>query len=333
MRKIMNLQTSPVLCEGSERENICWSGSSVSKIRDSLEGIQSVIPFFSSQPFGTPHKKGYATNPNLYEIIREPLVDVEKPVPVGVVSGRYELIQHHTVLKSAADAVEQAGIQLKDTELEVWITQFAERMALNILFPEGEEYSMNVGDSGDSMRLRLQCFNSVDGSLKFMAFLGWFRFICSNGLIMTISKVNVKKRHDSFLKIDDLKDVIAVGLTSIKKEKRQYELWRNTNVEMDIIRKWVDGPLKEKWGVRLAARAFHIVNTARDAEFANPFEKGKPSEKTLISGSRVAGISDETVNVFTISQILSWLAKERRDIQEQVACMRDIPILLEILQK
>jgi hypothetical protein len=52
--------------------------------------------------------------------------------------------------------------------------------------------------------MRLECFNSVDGSTKFQAFMGWYRFVCSNGLIVGITQVDMRRRHIWGLDILDI---------------------------------------------------------------------------------------------------------------------------------
>ncbi len=43
--------------------------------------------------------------------------------------------------------------------------------------------------------MRLECFNSVNGSTRFRALLGWFRFICSNGMVIGVIRSDVLRRH------------------------------------------------------------------------------------------------------------------------------------------
>ena len=46
---------------------------------------------------------------------------------------------------------------------------------------------------------------------------------------------------------------------------------------------------------------------------------------------RVQGSPDVCRNLFDLSQILAWLAKERRDIQEQLEWQENIPDLMASL--
>jgi hypothetical protein len=41
---------------------------------------------------------------------------------------------------------------------------------------------------------------------------------------------------------------------------------------------------------------------------------------------------EETTNLFEASQVIAWLAKERRDLQEQVEWREQIPVLMSALE-
>ena len=119
----------------------------------------------------------------------------------------------------------------------------------------------------------------------------------------------------------------------MNEHKRKYATWLRTEVPLTSVRSWIDGPVREKWGVKLAARTLHVARIGYDAELAKPFEKGEPSEKTMIRTEKVPGAWCPAQHAFAISQVLSWLAKERRDVQEQINKMQDIPVLMSQLLK
>jgi len=143
-----------------------------------------------------------------------------------------------------------------------------------------------------------------------------------------ITKLDFRKRHCIGWEIDDISEVLSVGLSVITEEVELYRDWQQKELAIEHIQQWVDGPLKDKWGVKLAARTFHIIRTGRDAKFAKPFEKGNPSEKTMEPTCKVPGTPQEVHNTFDIGQVLSWLAKEKNNIQKQVDLMREIPTLM-----
>jgi hypothetical protein len=63
---------------------------------------------------------------------------------------------------------------------------------------------------------------------------------------------------------------------------------------------------------------------------------GQYKDKTPLTirvkgAKRVPGTPKSSQNLFDISQILAWLAKERRDVQEQLIWREQIPEILKPL--
>jgi hypothetical protein len=164
-----------------------------------------------------------------------------------------------------------------------------------------------------------------------MAMLGWYRFICSNGLVVGEVRVNFRKRHDPYLDPAEIGGVLSTGLSNLVEERKLYSLWLQTRVDNLTLRNWVDGPLRAKWGVKLAARTYCIARTGRDCRFPLRFEKRLPSEKTMEPTCAVPDAWVPADNAFAVSQVLSWLAKERHEIPEQVERMSEIPELIHHL--
>ena len=157
-----------------------WHGMSVSEHIGTIGLIAELLPTFEIRPFELAGRANSSVNPYLSLIVRKQR-EGEEEMPVGVVSKQYQLIQHRQVLDNALEGLKKSGIDPDELSCELRITEFGERMALNLLFPSDDRYSFHVNGDDDTMRLRLQCFNSVDGSTKCIALLGWYRFVCSSG--------------------------------------------------------------------------------------------------------------------------------------------------------
>src|SRR5206468_9270743 len=95
------------------------------------------------------------------------------------------------------------SIKLDPNELkcDLGLSDLGEWMNLRIYFPEAYDH---VRQDGDSLGLRLECFNSVDGSSRLLLLLGWIRFICSNGLVIGETRAELRDTHDRHM---DLKPV------------------------------------------------------------------------------------------------------------------------------
>ena len=112
------------------------------------------------------------------------------------------------------------------------------------------------------MALRLECFNSVDGSSRFRALMGWFRFVCSNGLIIGVTRFGVSRRHLGDLRLKDVGLVLASGLKEAETEKKNFEQWRKREIKRDRLAAWIDKDLWKGWGFKAATRTFHIACSA-----------------------------------------------------------------------
>lgn len=104
------------------------------------------------------------------------------------------------------------------------------------------------------------------------------------------------------------------------------------DVNLEAIGEWADGELRRCRGFKAAARAFHIAQCGQDANVRAPFKGRTPTDADVQPTGSVPGSPGEAANLFDVSQILAWLAKERRDLQEQVEWRAPIPVLIEALE-
>jgi len=182
---------------------------------------------------------------------------------------------------------------------------------------------MNLNNK-ETMGLRLECFNSVDGSMRFMAVIGWLRFVCLNGMVIGVADSYYRRRHNQYMELSDIAAILKAGIESTTRERDVYLKWMAKGFNEAALMKWVNGPLAKAWGVKAAARTWHITRNGRDAKLVDPFEKGKPTEKSYELLGRVPGAVLPGNTVFAVSQALSWLAKERRDVQAQLEWKQQI---------
>lgn len=322
-------------------ENQRWQGLPVISLHGHLQKIAETIPRFERRTFGPAflpvnddegglfsNRQRAGMNSFYDTIVRMPMTPQEHEVPVGIVSPNYHLLQHHDLFEELLRALKKLQIDPFAVKASVSLTTHGERMRLSVLFPQ--TFNLKVKDN-DEMGLRLECFNSVDGSMKFMSVIGWLRFVCSNGLVVGVADTYYRKRHNRDMKLDEIAAVMREGIASTTMERQTYQEWSRTKVEEGRFKEWVNGPLAKRWGVKAAARTWHITLTGQDVSFADPFEKGKATEKTVVPGNKVPGAVLPGDNFYAIVQSMSWLAKERRDVMAQLEWKREIPELVAIL--
>ena len=93
----------------------------------------------------------------------------------------------------------------------------------------------------------------------------------------------------------------------------------------------MDRDVREHLGFKGAARAFHMARTGFDADVTGNYKDRTPSTIEMMATSRVRGTPTRSTNLFDLSQILSWLATQRRDVQEQLAWREKISDLMASL--
>ncbi len=305
-----------------------WLTSPVVTTVGNLPQIYGSIPDFERRSLGLTDQKGEKTclNERLDLIVRKPFDQDQHFVPLGTVSKNYLLVPHKDVLDIACEAMQQAGIDPWEVQAEVNMTAYGERMHLSLYLPQ--EYYFDPGD-GNLMAMRLECMNSVEGSTKFRAFMGWFRFVCSNGLIVGVTYVDLRRRHTWGLNLPDIIEVLNHGLETAGKERDNLSKWQKRPIRIDErFVSWVEKEVWKSWGFKAATRTYHISRNGYDVEIAGAYKDQKPTTIDVRQTKKVPGMNGGASNAFSVSQVLAWLAKERNDVQEQFEWRREIPFLM-----
>jgi hypothetical protein len=102
-------------------------------------------------------------------------------------------------------------------------------------------------------------------------------------------------------------------------------------VTPDGLKRWVNGALRDEWGVKAAARIFWICQEGRDYTLTDPFERADPTDRRGELGDRVPGAVRPARTVFDVSQALAWIADQRPDRAERQAAAASIEKLVRSL--
>jgi hypothetical protein len=251
------------------------------------------------------------------------------PVLVGMVSKTYELVQHATVLGKAHEWLQaQANAKVPERIGMRFTTNF-ERVCFDIDL--GEELALRP--DGKSLRLRLNCRNSVDGSTAIHCHLRWFRLVCSNGLAVGVTVGRSRLPHKPNADLEDAFRPLHGQLGLAHRERDQMKEWADKSVAPDALQRWVDGPLAKEWGPLGACRVWHILNSGHDVAFNPPFRSVPPTERKVKTLSSVPAGNSDKLTVYAVSQALSWVASRRRDIDEAQHQQADIGRLIEMLPR
>jgi len=220
-------------------QELKWLGSPISTYTGTIKEILAHIPEFERRPFSLASQDA-STNENAFMdmIVRKSVSTLDKAeIPIGIVSKSYQLVQHRQVITTVINALKKVNIKPEDVTAELQITKYGERVGLHIQFPE--KYTIEPRE-GDKLALRLGVFNSVDGSTRFRAVLGWLRFVCSNGMVVGSAQNDYKRRHNQTLVIDDVNALLTEGIELAVADNINLERWCKTKVDSNKLTRWID---------------------------------------------------------------------------------------------
>jgi hypothetical protein len=304
-----------------------WRARDVTYWSGKWDRLSKLVPQFSLEPFKA--NPDAPANPYMSAVVRTPLRVTENPIPVGTVSKTYQLAQHHEVVERCFKGIRDVGVETKHLQCEVGLTELGEWMNFRAYFPV--EFDHKPKD-GHPIRLRLECFNSVDGSSRLEILFGWYRLICSNGLVIGETKAELKDTHDKHLNLDVIPGIIAAGFRKVQSDLERLKGWENETLKYEALEKWVNKSVTDTWGKKAACRAFHICLSGHDVEIVDPFAKGEATEKPVAMADEVPGAAKPAKTLYDVSQALSWLATNRNNTEERVDWQGAIPGLIASLR-
>ena len=325
-----------IIASQSNESQERWGGMPITESNGTFEEMKALLPRFARRAFTTPAPNSTTATAasSFYDaVVRLPTDKSAGEVSVGIVRKSYQLVQHVDLVNLVIQAFHEAKVETEKIKAILKATPNAERIRLTLLLPETDKFQFQISNT-DRMNLRLELFNSVDASTRFVALLGWFRFVCGNGLVVGVTEAEVRRVHNSRMELDTIGTVLSRGLKDALREKKTFERWLELLVRGLTFTKWVDGPLKKLWGVKAATRVYHVALDGRDVTLADPFERAEPSRKSVVHGCSVpgSGIPDGgELTAFAVSQALSWIAGRRPDILEQMNWKDEIPGLMRRL--
>jgi hypothetical protein len=317
--------------ESDEEFLFTWTGLPASRRTLPLLEVAQVVPAFARRPFQLVQGAPRATINPFHEVIVRLATDEEpSEIPVGVVSRSYQLIQHHEILQRAASIMAAFNIDLEKVAVTLDLTIHGERMALGLLFPNDSEYSFEVR-KGDVMASYLEFINSVDGSLRLSVRVSWLRLVCTNGLVAREVRMDFSRTHIGDRILEELQAHIQTAVQSMASQRKVLERWTRLTIEKGTFDHWIENTVRATWGLKAAVRAHHITLRGRDVKISKMLRSTPAAQMPTKDVGSVAGALTDSLNVFAISQALTWLAGNRGDLQEQLDWKGQVPEMIAAL--
>jgi hypothetical protein len=299
-----------------------WNGAKVLEHTGKVAALYSKLPVFSRQPF----RIGEEENRFKDEIRREPLSISENAIPIATVSKDYSLIQHRDVLASVFRALKLIQIDISELDSTLLLSEYGERMQWSCNLPA---FDFDPGDNCP-IALRINCLNSVDTSTLFDISFGWFRLVCSNGMMYGLKESRFRRRHVQSLDPGGIAAYLQEELAQMPEQEGVYKGGLEHPVEPSHLKSWVDGQLADTWGPHAAARVWNIITEGFDGEVEQA-RNLKPHQLPITNTNEVPGACAPVRNLFHVSQALSWIAGTRNTIAERLEYVKAIPRLMEPL--
>jgi hypothetical protein len=172
----------------------------------------------------------------------------------------------------------------------------------------------------------------VDGSSRLVVLFGWLRFVCSNGLVIGETKVEIRERHGQSLDLSEISDRIHSAMTAVKADRERMKNWQEQPVAIGDVADWVNKHLSARWGKKAAARVYHICDAGKDVELTEPFAKGEATEKPVKFLDPVPGQPVKAQTKYDVVQAMSFVASRRHNAEERTEWQASISLLADALR-
>ena len=312
-----------------EPETSQWRSRPVRYYSGDWPAMRTVLPEFDLRPFTT--GEGEPSNPYLQTVMRRPMSVAERAIPVGVVGRSYSLVPHQKIAELCrSEVVDNMDCHPGELRYEVGLSELGEWMNFRIYFPS--RYSF-MDDQKGKLDLRIECFNSVDGSCRLVILFGWFRLVCSNGLIIGETKIEIRERHGRDLDLAAVSSRLSDALEYVEEDRGRIETCQKEAVRIDDVAMWCNAEVSERWGTKAAARVYHICDTGKDVELIDPFAPGSATEMPVQYVCAVPSSPSCAKTKYDVLQALSYVATRRKDAEERVKWQANIPSLLDQLPR
>ena len=298
-----------------------WGGHAAHLSKGTLHEMYEEIPVFKRIPFSL----GGMSN-RYYDLIVRPDDDNVPPVPVGVVSKKYRLIQHRELVNRIVEGMDEMRLGPDKAEAELCLTDYGARMRLRVLFPD---HSLDPGD-GHGVSMRLVCYNSVDGSGPLEIFTEWFRLVCSNGMAWEAEDRYRRIHNVHYLSLESVAAHLDKTMDQLKTQEENLKKMMNRKVDDTTLALWADRWVTEFWGVQKAARVLHICRTGLDAKAVPPpvATKLRASEYEVTPLDAVPGAPKGADNAYHVCQALTWLVRNSKNIGDEWQMTKDVSRLM-----
>jgi hypothetical protein len=171
---------------------------------------------------------GMSTGRNCDSAIIGHINGQDKVLYVG--SDRYQLVPNVEIFPAIRAQLQAANVKFEESY----------KMRKDAIFTADYrliDQAITIGDDGDGICPQIKVMHSYNGEQKYMIVAGYFRFVCTNGLIVPVSgqerPLVLKGKHTASIlqSIGQLMDFVPKLLSTKSNTKERFEVLFDTKVE------------------------------------------------------------------------------------------------------
>ena len=256
-----------------------WHRGRFSEMRRHVPGRFTRVPF----------EYGGKVNP-LLEVICN-----AEGMPLSVVSPAYALMNHVDVVGALANAVRAIGLEVDHYPVEIYVGHHGARFGLRLVL---SDIASDPGD-GHPVGGRVEVLNSMDRSLPLRITFGHHRLVCSNGLMIFLTTVNLLEVHlRGRLDQEKVNKAIMAGVASLGEKGDRFRALHETSIPHGFTKDLL-AAVAGVWGEREAK--------AIEAALAGG----------VYRGARVPGLTVPVETLWGVYNALTWVAGRSQNLARQ----------------
>ena len=297
-----------------------------------LPELTNLLPVFARKPLTL--GGGQPENKYVDMIYKTCSPEDTQEVPVGTVSKTYSLIQHRHIATELQSAIQGLGYSPDSMQFYLRMTEYGERMWLSGTFPD-QDMQM---DDGYPLKMQIHVVNSVDQSKRLTLELGWYREICSNGLMVMLHSEKMRVRHTANMNFERVLKWLNSIAPYMDTHGKRVQEWQGMefclHADREHLQKWIDLTVTDQWGRRNACRSYNIIKSARDCDImrADLNSDDLATELTAMPGEPVLG-QRPAETMYDVVNALTYVSSHQQSINTRLSYMSHVPDLVGSLEQ
>ena len=154
--------------------------------------------------------------------------DTAPATPIAIHRSRYKPIPHKEAFMTSLGAIEEAGLNLDNIDLDVEVREDGAMASISVTFLD---HTARIGTH--NLNLKYVARNSYNQVWKYQSFFGWMNNVCFNTLVSGQKLAYTSNRHtlrfDPKVAVNKIKQAAKV----IEKDKELFQRWWDTKLSDD----------------------------------------------------------------------------------------------------